>query len=115
MRNTFRDPLVGVPANRTLGLIVAGDDGNANRRGFGHTQSPRTFGHDGAAGQIAWADPESGLSFCYLTNGRDRHLIREARRTVGISSRAAGCVAAAAVALPAAAAEPELATAPETT
>ena len=88
VRNTFRDPLLQVPANRTLGLIVAGDDGNTNRRGFGHTQSPRTFGHDGAGGQIAWADPESGLSFCYLTNGRDLHPIREARRTVGISSRA---------------------------
>jgi CubicO group peptidase (beta-lactamase class C family) len=62
-------------------------------RGFGHTQSAGTFGHNGAAGQLAWADPESGLSFCYLTNGRDLHPIREARRSVGISSRAAACAA----------------------
>jgi CubicO group peptidase (beta-lactamase class C family) len=61
------------------------------RRGFGHTQSPRTFGHNGAGGQIAWADPESGLSFCYLTNGRDVNPIREGRRSIGISSRAAVC------------------------
>jgi CubicO group peptidase (beta-lactamase class C family) len=91
VRNSFPDPLLGVPANRGLGVIIAGEDGRANLRGFGHTQSARTFGHNGAAGQIAWADPQSGLSFCYLTNGRDLHPIREARRSVGISSRAARC------------------------
>ena len=92
VRNTFPDLLaLGAPANRALGVVVAGDDGNANRRGFGHTQSPRTFGHNGAGGQIAWADPESGLSFCYLTNGRDVNPIREGRRSIGISSRAAVC------------------------
>jgi CubicO group peptidase (beta-lactamase class C family) len=92
VRNTFPDFLaLGAPANRALGVVVAGDDGNANRRGFGHTQSPRTFGHNGAGGQIAWADPESGISFCYLTNGRDLNPIREGRRGIGISSRAAVC------------------------
>ena len=92
VRNTFPDLLaLGAPANRALGVVVAGDDGNANRRGFGHTQSSRTFGHNGAGGQIAWADPESGLSFCYLTNGRDVNPIREGRRSIGISSRAAVC------------------------
>jgi CubicO group peptidase (beta-lactamase class C family) len=93
VRNSFLDPLVRVPACRGLGVVIAGDDGKANRRGFGHTQSPRTFGHNGAAGQIGWADPESGLSFCYVTNGRDLHRIREARRSVGITSRAARCAA----------------------
>lgn len=92
VRNTFPDLLaLGAPANRALGIVVAGDDGNANKRGFGHTQSPRTFGHNGAGGQIAWADPESGLSFSYVTNGRDRNPIREGRRSIGISSRAAVC------------------------
>jgi CubicO group peptidase (beta-lactamase class C family) len=89
IRNTLRDPMRGVPANRTIGLIVAGDDGKANLRGFGKTQSPRTFGHDGAGGQVAWADPVSGVSFAYLTSGHDRDFIREGRRTVGLSSRAA--------------------------
>ncbi len=91
VRNNLPDPLLGVTANRALGVVVAGDDGNANRRGFGHTQSPRTFGHNGAGGQIAWADPESGLSFCYVTNGRDLNPIREGRRGIGLSSRAAVC------------------------
>lgn len=91
VRNNLPDPLLGVTANRALGVVVAGDDGNANRRGFGHTQSRRTFGHNGAGGQIAWADPDSGLSFCYLTNGRDLNPIREGRRGIGLSSRAAVC------------------------
>jgi CubicO group peptidase (beta-lactamase class C family) len=91
VRNNLPDPLLGVTASRALGVVVAGDDGNANRRGFGHTQSPRTFGHNGAGGQIAWADPDSGLSFCYVTNGRDLNPIREGRRGIGLSSRAAVC------------------------
>ena len=94
VRCRLPDPVTGIPANRTLGLVAAGDDGRAALRGMGHTVSPRAFGHNGAAGQIAWADPDSGLSFVYLTNGIDRHFLREARRTVSIASRA-GLVAAA--------------------
>lgn len=92
VRNSFSD-YVGTPANRTLGVVVAGGDGRAAARGFGHTTSPRAFGHDGAAGQIAWADPETGLSFSYLTNGVDRDQLREWRRRAGIASRAAVCAA----------------------
>jgi CubicO group peptidase (beta-lactamase class C family) len=93
VRNTFPDPMLGVPANRTRGLIVAGDDGRSHLRGMGRTVSPATFGHNGAAGQVAWADPASGLSFAYLTNGRDLHLLREHRRTTALASLAASCVA----------------------
>lgn len=88
VRNTFPDPVMGYRAMRTLGLVVAGDDGQANLRGKGHTVSPATFGHNGAGGQIAWADPVSGLSFVYLTNGIDQDFLREARRTSGLASRA---------------------------
>ena len=91
IRNGFPDER-GVPANRTLGLVVAGDDGKSAWRGMGYTVSPATFGHNGAGGQIAWADPATGLSFVYLTNGLDRNVLREARRTSGIASRAARCV-----------------------
>ena len=63
----------GTPANRTLGLLLAGDDGTAWSRGFGYKTSARAFGHDGAGGQIAWADPETGLSFVYLTDAIDRN------------------------------------------
>ena len=88
VRNTFPDPVLGYRAMRTLGLVVAGDDGQAFMRGKGHTVSPRTFGHNGAGGQIAWADPVTGLSFVYLTNGIDRDFLRESRRTSGLASRA---------------------------
>jgi hypothetical protein len=40
VRYTFPDPLLGVSANRALGVVVAGDDGNANRRGSGTPSRP---------------------------------------------------------------------------
>lgn len=89
--NELPDPIRGIPAHRSRGLMVAGEPPEAQFRGFGHNLSPRTFGHDGAGGQIAWADPDSGISFCYLTNGLDAHIIRQGRRTIGLSSRAAVC------------------------
>lgn len=91
VRNNKPDRWTGVPTNRGLGVVIAGDDGKANLRGFGHTQSPRTFGHNGAGGQLAWGDPESGLSFAYLTNGLDAHILRQGRRGISISSHAAVC------------------------
>ena len=90
VRNTMPDPYLNVPANRSLGVVIAGDDGS--KRGMGRTMSPRSFGHNGAGGQLAWADPDSGLSFCYLTNGLDAHLIRQWRRGPSISNRAGVCV-----------------------
>jgi CubicO group peptidase (beta-lactamase class C family) len=93
VRNTFPDPWMGVPANRGLGVVIAGDDGKASLRGFGKTVSGRAFGHDGAAGQQAWADPESGISFVYLTNGNDRNLIRQWKRGTAVSSLAGACTA----------------------
>ena len=94
VRNTFPDPLLGHAALRTLGLCTAGDDGKAHFRGFGRTVSPRAFGHNGAAGQLAWADPDTGLSFAFLTNGMDRHRIREGRRGVALASLAGDCATA---------------------
>lgn len=93
VRNTFPDPMLGHPINRTRGLVVAGDDGCAHLRGMGRTVSPVAFGHNGAAGQVAWADPATGLSFCYLTSGRDLNVLRENRRTTAVSSLAAVCAA----------------------
>jgi CubicO group peptidase (beta-lactamase class C family) len=90
VRNMLPDPM-GVPASRSLGLLVAGDDGMANVRGLGRTVSPRAFGHNGAGGQLAWADPATGLSLGYVTNGYDRHEVRQPRRGTAISSLAAVC------------------------
>jgi CubicO group peptidase (beta-lactamase class C family) len=87
----LRDPVFGKLANRGLGIVIAGD-AERNYRGFGHTNSPQSFGHGGAGGQIAWADPVTGISLGYCTNGYDRNPIRQARRGIGISSRAAACL-----------------------
>jgi len=87
----FRDPVFGQPASRGLGIVIAGD-ASRTYRGFGHTNSPLAIGHNGAGGQIAWADPATGLSFAYVTGGHDRNTVREARRCVAISSLAAALV-----------------------
>jgi CubicO group peptidase (beta-lactamase class C family) len=89
VRNTLVDPLFNVPANRTLGLVVAGDDDKALNRGFGRSVGPRAFGAMGVGGQIAWADPDSGLSFCYLTNGLDSDVIGSFKRSAKIAGLAA--------------------------
>jgi CubicO group peptidase (beta-lactamase class C family) len=62
------DELQGVPMHRGLGVYVRGTDGGA--RSLGTIGSPRTFGHGGAGSSQSWADPDSGLSFCYLSNLR---------------------------------------------
>ena len=87
----MRDALFGKLVNRGLGIVIAGDD-EMNYRGFGRTNSHETFGHNGAGGQLAWADPASGLSLGFCTNGHDRHAIRQGRRGVAISSLAAICL-----------------------
>jgi CubicO group peptidase (beta-lactamase class C family) len=70
VRCTFRDPLMNTPVNRTLGLVLAGDDGLHILRYaiFGQHNSPLAFGHAGAHAQVAWADPATGISFAFLTN-----------------------------------------------
>ena len=88
----YEDLLTGVLVNRALGLCVAGDE-KRNFRGFGHTNSEKAFGHGGAGGQIAWADPATGISFVYLTNGHDRNPLRLGRRGVSLSSKAASLTA----------------------
>ena len=88
MSGDHRDPLTGILVNRALGVVVAGEK-DRNWRGFGHANSPNTFGHGGTGGQIGWADPVSGISFAYCTNGHDRNPLRQGSRTVSLSSKAA--------------------------
>lgn len=87
------DLLYGHPVHRALGVIVSGDE-TRNFRGFGHNNSPLAFGHGGAGGQIGWADPATGISIGYCTNGHDRNPLRQGRRGVSISNRAAVCAQA---------------------
>jgi CubicO group peptidase (beta-lactamase class C family) len=92
VRVNFPDPMTGVPANRGLGVVIAGSGPEAGYRGMGKTVSASAFGHQGVGGQIAWGDPASGLSFCLLTNGLDINPIRSARFAAGVNNRAGICV-----------------------
>jgi len=87
---TLLDPVWKIPPNRGLSMVIAGDDGNAFMRGFGRTCSPHAFGHGGAGGQIAWGDPETGISVGYCTNGFTDWLT-VGRRVTAISSLAGSC------------------------
>lgn len=84
------DPRLIVNTNRALAVVVAGDDGYAFIRGFGRTCSPRAFGHGGAGGQVAWGDPETGISVGYCTNGFV-DAVPAARRVTAIGSLAGNC------------------------
>jgi CubicO group peptidase (beta-lactamase class C family) len=86
--NRFPDPYTTVSANRTRGLVAAGDDGFAVARSFGDGVSSRAFASPGVGGQTAWADPGTGVSFCYLTNGLDADLVRAFRRSAKLSKLA---------------------------
>ncbi len=83
-----RPDWMGVAANRTHAFMLAGDDGQALMRGFGHTTGPCTFGHGGAKGQRGWADPATGISLGFMTNGLDRDDFVHAHRCAAISSLA---------------------------
>ena len=62
------DEYMGMPMHRGLGPHLRG--ATENIRGLGAIASPRTFGHGGVGSSYCWADPESGVSFAYLTNNR---------------------------------------------
>jgi CubicO group peptidase (beta-lactamase class C family) len=87
----YIDPSLNVNTNRALAVVVAGDDGYAYMRGFGRTCSGRAFGHGGAGGQIAWGDPETGISVGYATNGF-ADTIAMGRRITAIGSLAGACL-----------------------
>ena len=89
----LKDPYLGFDVLRGLGIVIAGER-DQHLRGFGHGSTATSFGHGGAGGQIAWADPVSGLSFVYLTNGHDRNPFRQGRRGVSLSSKAVNCLRA---------------------
>ena len=62
------DGYMGMPMHRALGPHVRGTTDSI--RGLGSIASPRTFGHGGVGSSYCWADPDSGVSFAYLTNSR---------------------------------------------
>jgi CubicO group peptidase (beta-lactamase class C family) len=91
IRCTFPDPLMNVPANRSIGLVIAGDDGLHQFRYamLGQDNSPRAFGHAGAHCQVAWADPDTGISFAFLKNGLQTDMFADAIKVLPLSNLAA--------------------------
>jgi CubicO group peptidase (beta-lactamase class C family) len=62
------DEGMGMPMHRGLGVHVRGT--TPGIRGLGSTAAPSVFGHGGVGSSYSWADPETGVSFTYLTNSR---------------------------------------------
>jgi len=89
-----RGGTASVPGNVGLFILLAGDDGLSH--GFLPTATgPRTFGHGGAPCQIGFADPDTGLSFAFLTNGYPSTGYEQSRigmnRIINIGNLAADC------------------------
>lgn len=55
-----------MPMHRGIGPHVRGF--TPTIRGLGTIASPSTFGHGGAGTSYSWGDPDSGVSFTYLSN-----------------------------------------------
>ena len=64
----MHDGGMDMPMHRGLGVHVRGT--TEKIRGLGALASPRTFGHGGVGTSYCWADPDSGVSFSYITNNR---------------------------------------------
>jgi CubicO group peptidase (beta-lactamase class C family) len=62
------DGYMGMPMHRGLGPHSRGL--TPAIRGLGTLASPTTFGHGGVGSSYCWGDPESGVSFAYLSNSR---------------------------------------------
>lgn len=62
------DERFGMPMHRGLGVHVRGL--TPTIRGLGSNASARTYGHGGVGTSYSWADPETGVSFTYLTNSQ---------------------------------------------
>jgi CubicO group peptidase (beta-lactamase class C family) len=96
VRNNLPERTTKIPASRTLGLVVSGADGLAPFRGMGRSASPAAFGHNGAGGQVAFADPATGVSVAYCTNGLDANFVRQWKRGFAVASLGAACAVASA-------------------
>jgi CubicO group peptidase (beta-lactamase class C family) len=58
----------GMPMHRGLGPHSRGT--TLTIRGLGSLAHPSTFGHGGVGSSYCWGDPDSRVSFAYLTNSR---------------------------------------------
>jgi CubicO group peptidase (beta-lactamase class C family) len=90
VRNRMVSDTDNVVANRSLAFVLAGDDGFAAHRWMAGP-SPRAFGHMGAGGQIAWADPDTGLSFVFVHDTMNQDPRVDFLRSRDLSTLAGQC------------------------
>ena len=64
----MHDHGMNMPMHRGLGVHVRGE--TVRIRGLGGIGNPRVFGHGGVGSSYCWGDPDSGVSFAYITNSR---------------------------------------------
>jgi CubicO group peptidase (beta-lactamase class C family) len=62
------DEYMGMAMHRGLGPHLRGT--TPGIRGLGAFAAPSVFGHGGVGSSYCWGDPESGVSFAYLSNNR---------------------------------------------
>ena len=60
---TAEDLVLGFEVRRALGFILSTPGGR-----YEWGPNPRTFGHSGAGGSLAFADPDRGIGFGYVMN-----------------------------------------------
>ncbi|MFO7591459.1 MAG: serine hydrolase domain-containing protein [Acidimicrobiia bacterium] len=60
VQSSGKDCVIGQPLTFGLGFGLSPT--------FGPSAGPKAFGHSGAGGSVAFADPERGLSFAYVMN-----------------------------------------------
>jgi CubicO group peptidase (beta-lactamase class C family) len=86
-----RDTAAAMITNHTQGLNETWGLGwKLDPGAFGRTCSPRTFGHYGATGTVAWADPDTGTRCVLLTTwpseqSREKLLVPVSEVVAGVS------------------------------
>ncbi len=69
--STGIDKVFGIPTAFSAGFMK--DAPETSRRIFG--PSPLAFGHPGAGGSVAFADPENGFAFAYVVNQMEQQVL----------------------------------------
>ena len=72
IRITGQDQVLPFELNIAAGVMV-------NYPNFFYGPNPSTVGHSGWGGSCAFADPDSGVTFCYAMNRQDNSLMGDAR------------------------------------
>jgi len=76
------DRVLGVRTRFGLGFMMSQPDEPRGRIG----PNPRAFGHPGAGGSIAFADPDVRVGFGYVINGMDRSILTSPRAALLIDA-----------------------------